>query len=137
MKRTKEEYMALLEETANFYNLNNRGLGEQGGCVYHNHDNQKCAVGRCLINSTKFQSKIDEEIVNNSNLITGVKHLTLSGLLSDNDFKKSYRGFDVKFWEILQSFHDNSWNWGENGISDEGLDRKEVILSFINENKFA
>lgn len=49
--RTKAEHIALLEETANFYNLSNRSSTPSGGCEYINESTgNMCAVGRCLIN---------------------------------------------------------------------------------------
>ena len=38
----------IIEETANFYNLTNRGLNPFGDCVYRTDDGKMCAVGRCL-----------------------------------------------------------------------------------------
>lgn len=107
LKLTKQQ---IIKETAEFYNLNNRGYEPGWGCSYLSSDGRMCAVGRCLVNPAEPDNKkIGDE---------GVTSLIRK--LGDNIFKPQYRGHDRSFWSDLQEFHDNETNWNDEGLSVEG-----------------
>ena len=120
--KTKEE---IIKETAEFYNLSNRGYDEKESlCMYLTPDNKKCAVGRCIL---------DEKIksfnkVYFSNIIAVSDHLENRRDSLDNYFKPEYRGHKARFWRDLQSFHDSACNWTEEGISDIGKSTVEILI---------
>lgn len=110
MQKSKLE---IIDETANFYNLNNRSsFGVT--CLYKNSEGKNCGVGRCLINPEEIQRKcasLDD---------TSIEVLVLRGIIKDEDFKEEYRGHGVEFWSAIQNLHDYEKYWTENGLSELG-----------------
>lgn len=121
--RTKEEYLALLNETVQYYSEDtSRRAIVRGACTYKTHDGRMCAVGRCL----------------KENIIDYDKHnsLNFSSLLQyyeEEIFKEEYVGFDEGFWLRLQELHDESKYWGENCLSPKGELIIKKIEGFIDE----
>ena len=97
--------LEILEETANFYNSNNRGEYK-----YLTSDGKTCAVGRCLIDPKVFMKEY----------IGSIDSDYAKEILEDN-LKEEYRGHSNSFWLDLQMFHDNSSLWEENGMSENGI----------------
>jgi len=117
---TKKE---IIEETANFYNLTNRGITLSGECVYYVTDTHKCcAVGRCLKDPESFQNKVALY------LNTDITSIVNEGLDIKNLFKEEYSGHSVDFWDDLQYFHDKSLNWSVSGLTKHGLQSKNDLL---------
>lgn len=115
--KTKVE---IIEETANFYDLNNRGT-IYGFNKYFTSDGKQCAVGRCLIDPIEFQNVFRNGSIT---LITDpVYNINL-----DEYFKKEYRGHDSKFWSDLQRFHDDPSNWDERGLTEYGIKSKKNLI---------
>jgi hypothetical protein len=101
--------LEIIEETANYYNLTNRGVDEYGCCVYYDKDTgNMCAVGRCLIQPKKLKDK----------------ELTVDNLFKTSQgfrrLKPEYKIKDQNFWMYLQLFHDNNANWTKKGLSTKG-----------------
>ena len=113
--KTKTE---IIEETAAFYNLSNRGYDkESNSCRYLTGDGKMCAVGRCLINPEEQQ--FNEEGA----------HTLLS--CSFDLLKKEYRIEDLDFWYNLQRFHDCRSNWTDSGLSSDGeLEKRRLLNQF-------
>lgn len=123
----------IIEETANFYNLGNRGVRNinSGSCVYQSDDGTKhCAVGRCIEPDAlyHFTDFAEEDL-------TGVRHLfeDPEGLFFeknlDDYLKEEYRGHDIDFWADLQEFHDDTICWTDDGLSYAGEQRHERLLA--------
>ena len=117
--KTKVE---IIEETAAFYNLNNRAVKHSSGygtsCVYLDAETgNKCAVGRCL--------NPDADV---SEYNSGVGAKALFEALGFDILKEEYRIVDSKFWMALQSFHDNRSHWDENGLTQEGIKYKNELI---------
>ena len=120
MKVTPKE---LIEETANFYNLSNRGNNIHSlQCDYLASNGNKCAVGRCILDEKveEFQDRFEGEGIYSIVECYG------------EEFKcylnPKYLDISQDLWDALQTFHDCSNNWTETGLSVEGLDNKEELL---------
>lgn len=135
MSKTKIE---IIEETAAFYNLNNRGMSNDGGCIYLNADTgNKCALGRCMT---------DEGLAKWGNYSEGAEYLAPTLIIRmqgdhgytksnslDSILKEEYQGHDLDFWNDIQAFHDNSGYWNEEGLSSFGKRVKaELIQTYTN-----
>lgn len=113
----------LIEETANFYNLSNRGYVQEEGCQYLASNGNKCVVGRCILDEKigEFQDRFDGE---------GIYYIVE---WYEEDFRSyldpKYSDISQELWEELQSFHDSDSNWTETGLSEEGLEEKEELLA--------
>ena len=122
MKRTKQNYIDLLDETVNYYKSDpsNRAISYSGACMYY-MNGKMCAVGRCLIdpkNIEKISSK-EKDSSSIKTLLTSNKKIKKLNA-KDKLFKPKYTDFNLHFWEDLQDLHDDSNNWTENTLSHEG-----------------
>lgn len=108
----KVRQKALLEETAAFYNSNNRCTFRLGQCKYYLPEKPwGCAVGRMI--------PINERI----------KLIGLGSVeWSFAELPESIRVFGKLFLQELQLLHDAGGNWNENGLTKQG---KEKMLSII------
>lgn len=120
MKVTPKE---LIEETANYYNLSNRGYDEEEySCRYLALNGNMCAVGRCIL----------EDKIEDFNERFGVK--PISSIIEDygNVFVSyvdpKYSDISKELWAELQVFHDRSSNWTNTGASNWGMKSKEELL---------
>jgi hypothetical protein len=113
MKKTK---IKIIQETANFYNLNNRA-DNKISCRYY-LDGKMCAVGRCLNNAENFDKYAE----------TGFTTSIEDVYRGDIDFKKDYKGHSVYFWKDLQEFHDETANFTETGLSNKGKTKIDFLM---------
>ena len=109
----------IINETAKFYNLSNRGYNEdENQCHYLTDDGKKCAVGRCIS---------PEKLIffNDLHQNEGV------GAVSDlQEFLvEGYAGHSIEFWKDLQIFHDRKRYWDEDGLTVAGHLEHEVLLA--------
>jgi len=120
--KTKVE---IIEETAAFYNLNNRAIDADNDCVYFDKYSQnRCAVGRCL------NPHVDIGDYN-----SGYSADALLLKFGYNILKPEYQITNPHFWLNLQMFHDNSLFWNEKGLTEEGLKRKNELIKQYSYNK--
>jgi hypothetical protein len=125
--RTKEDYIKLLEETANFYaeDPGRRGYDEEEkSCYYLTSEGDSCAVGRCM----------DRESLNEfGSLMIDFEGLVSEHLGGHHDaiLKNEYKGFHKQFWRDLQNLHDTPKNWDSNGLTASGEKMKNTILYII------
>lgn len=112
--------LEIIEETANFYTLKNRGWNESAkSCEYLTKEGNMCAVGRCLMNALDIPSAYID---------SGIKELSelhddgVDGLL-----KEEYRGHNDDFWMDLQNLHDNASMWTDTGLSEKGKEKVELL----------
>lgn len=128
--------LEIINETAEFYSLKNRGVNEHTGqCLYFNPKNDtKCAFGRCI-----QDDKI--HLFNNAALgeLLGVPGIfgegnsfghkgKYAGQNHDDFLKEEYHGHELDFWSHIQGFHDEVANWNADGLSDIGVRRKEHMI---------
>ena len=100
-KTTHKSMLEILEETAKFYNSNNRGVDDGNHCVYYSDETPEikmCAVGRCLVNPEKFKDRLN----------TSIDDLMSKSINFQLEFKPEYRGYNEFFWSELQQFHDGT-----------------------------
>ena len=106
-KRTKQEYLDLLNETIKYYSEDpsRRGVetiqGHTYGCKYYTEDGKMCAVGRCLTNPKKFQKDMAKTGYGAIEVIADHTSIHVERRL-----KPEYTGFSILFWQQLQSLHD-------------------------------
>lgn len=109
-----------------------RGISSNGKCVYETVKDGKtynCAVGRCLTG-------------------LGIKFATEKGIgevfeFYDDDkddyiledyLKEKYKGHNISFWEAIQQFHDDDYNFTIDGLSERGYQRfNSLKLKYIND----
>lgn len=122
---TKRE---IIEETAKFYTSKNRSYdAETQNCYYIADDGKRCAVGRCIKDDKVelAQTRLGDDAVVVDNFIQ-IKQL----------FKPEYKGHDVTFWASLQHFHDQSCNWNENGMTDQGkVEYNRLLAKYAEETE--
>ena len=131
-----EKMSKLLEETIEYYGENPfmRRSIEGGACYYYIKKSKtlpkrKCAVGRCLKHSKKFQEIVDKEF-------DGLAPFGL--IVRENlvpEFKEEYQGIPNEFWEDLQHLHDQNIFWNtfpnEKGLSFTGcLEAQQLRVKF-------
>lgn len=105
---TKQE---IIKETAEFYNSKNRGYSEATkSCVYFDKQTgNQCGVGRCLVEPEKIGDQF-----------LSIKNAYNEKVITNESFKPEYQNHEIDFWFNLQAFHDNSFNWDENGLTESG-----------------
>lgn len=135
MKRTNKEYLALIDETINFYGEDiSRRAVVNGRCFYDGINNDgktvSCAVGRCLTDEIKAIKRIEGVSVNGLvDRLANTKqffrpdlaHNGYENLQFDDIFKDEYKGFEKSFWKQLQRIHDRDDIWNKKGLNTVGL----------------
>lgn len=112
----KAERLRILDETAKFYNSNNRAVNENQSCMYKTEDNKRCAIGRLLT---------DEEI---DPIILG--HMNgrgVSMIIEENLLPERLTCLGIAFLIDLQGLHDVRRYWDESGLTQPGLNRYNMI----------
>lgn len=117
--------LVIIEETAAFYNLNNRSLtSDGGGCEYRNRDGNMCAVGRCM-------SETGIAIFGSAaGFATSIHNVLLGQGKGGIDFilKDEYKGHCIEFWQYLQRLHDNKAYWNAEGLTQLGKNQVQYII---------
>lgn len=124
MRKTKEEQLALLEETVAYYTEDvmlrcvlPNGCRYSGDSVERPNSNG-CAIGRLL--TPELRLRLDR-IHPNRPVSVVWDHLP-------DDVK----AFGLDYLRELQSLHDRPENWDDNGLSETGQKQYGVIKSRIN-----
>jgi hypothetical protein len=104
----------VIEETAAFYNSNNRSVNETGRCLYNGLDGKQCAFARVCTNPSDFMEGS-----------SALNILTTDGFYI---LKPEYRIENTRFWNDIQTFHDEELKWTETGLSEIGQRRKQRLL---------
>lgn len=106
----------IIDETVKFYGEDfKRRAVEDGSCLYTTADGRNCAVGRCLLGKYKKVSMPWNKGLSPINVADCIGMEDMDSLLL-----KKYRGHDTEFWGEIQSFHDDSRNWSEKGLTSQG-----------------
>lgn len=117
--KTKQERIALLEETAAHYKLDTRALDLKGRCTYWSEEKQcGCAIGRKLP-------------IGLARALTAL-HVAKGPKASDvheywEFFPEDLQQYGKNFLKALQILHDGQENWTEDGLSEKGRDYVEEI----------
>lgn len=110
--------LQILEETANFYNVNNRCVNALKSCVYFDPIRPYgCAVGRLV--SEDLRKAIQAKVEGTFN--TSVSHIF-------NDLPQDVQELGTPFLCQLQIFHDRPECWGPDGPSEYG---KAILKTII------
>jgi len=131
MKRTKEDYHKLLDETVAYYSedTSRRASSLRGECQYITDDGRMCAVGRCLQNPNEV------DLASGSFMSTG--YISESIVFDACVFKEGYEGFDKYFWRRLQSIHDSMISWKKKkGMKRAGLKLVDALKKDIDKGMF-
>lgn len=108
----------IIEETATFYNSNNRSIIKDASgedrCLYNGTEGKQCAFARVCINPT--------QLIENENASDMLNRFGQSIL------KEEYRGHSGNFWDDIQQLHDMSTHWDENGLTEIGLCYKQTLI---------
>lgn len=115
----RKTMVEIIDETAAFYKLSNRGTDERGlskagnGCLYNGTNGTHCAFARLCINPFNLKEGIPAAI-----LIQAHGH---------NILKEEYRGYPDEFYRELQDLHDTPANWTDTGVSESGKHYVEAL----------
>lgn len=111
MTELQEKQLAFLEETAGFYNTDNRGLDDAGTCIYSpTSKSPGCAIGRHL--DPVLSARLDK------GTSTAVNNIAVS-----ENLPSFLTELNISFLARVQDLHDTAWNWGEKGINACGKNR--------------
>lgn len=121
----KDKRLALLEETANHFNLKNRSTDPEASnrCIY---SGVGCAIGRKIADK-ELCAKLDSKLPKTS----GVSNDEVFDQLPDD---LQCLGQDYLAW--VQQFHDAERNWTETGMSKEGIAYRDHIKDMIETGEF-
>jgi hypothetical protein len=134
--------LEVLEETVSYYgaDTNRRGIGiGRTVCEYLTVEEKMCAVGRCLTQSVLSKASMFTGGVRNLVEYIAEKPLHNENVdkFLDDIVKEEYRGLGVKFFIMLQNFHDGNKNWGkEMGLTPEGTMEVKRMKEVIKEGLF-
>lgn len=124
-ERTKKDYLNLLQETINYYTVEENERAFDGiSCKYYTQG-KMCAVGRCLVNPKDKDRKLGFGLTSVSNLLS---------IFGERVFKKEYRGFDLSFWIMLQQFHDGQFFFNGFKLTEDGEYKVGLIKEWIEAN---
>lgn len=129
--KTKRE---IIEETLEYYKNNPRAINN-GVCSYYTKESNMCAVGRCLENPKEFEDLINEAHANSDSSGTGIEDALnyFEEKLWDY-FKPEYKINDLNFWRNLQRFHDTSYYWNDEGLTELGINYYQDLLKKYGSN---
>lgn len=119
-RKTKPE---IINETAQ-YTLKTRGYDNTfGGCKYLTDDGKMCAAGRCMTKeAAEFYTKRGGSVVTIAEDLFVKESKEFDSLLQEE-----YRGHSVEFWQDLQTFHDVSRNFTDDGLTEVGEKRLQEL----------
>ncbi len=121
MTELQQKQLALLEETAKFYNLKNRSV-YKGNCKYFHPTKQGCALGR-LIPDKELCQRLDELTQEKTNF-----SFNEAFEMFPDDLKK----YTWQFLAEVQELHDYEFFWTDNGISFKGEQKVDRIKRQFN-----
>ena len=125
MALLKAKQSAFLEETCSYYNSTTRNTNDKGYCKYYPaHDKTEgCAIGRKIADKDLCK-KLDS--------------ISFNGIFRDEIFNKlpyNLKELGKNFLDYIQNLHDKPLNWDENGLSEEGIKIKTLIINKFELNK--
>ena len=126
----------IINETFEYYTekVGRRAIqGDRDTCMYNGQWGEHCAIGRCLLPAYQDQGM---DLLGNDGSISGlVESNELASL--DNMLQPQYRGQHPQFWDKLQSFHDNDYNWDtEDKVTSRGIKHIDDMKVMIESNGY-
>lgn len=121
----KETMLAVLKTVKEKYNINNRAVAKGSErCMYQTPEGRRCAVGMYM-----------RDDMANAFAHADYDASTLDSLHNlDTLLKEEYRGLPLEFWEDLQTLHDRSVYWNEDGLTFRGREVAHQIQTRIEED---
>lgn len=121
----------ITSNTKNRYNKNvsSRGMRSEYTKLvprYYVNANRQCAIGIRMKHPEFYELSDDDVQELNSSTPGGINTI----------LKLPYRGLPLLFWENIQAFHDDSDNWDENGITQDGIKNFIQIIEDIKNDKY-
>lgn len=114
--------LEILHETFDYYSDPSKRGYDSGACKYITKDGNTCAVGRCAKDPAKLE-KLGGSVYN--------VNIDVGGL--DTELKPEYLRHDIGFWRDLQRWHDNSLNFTDTEISEQGkLNSQHLLEKYAN-----
>jgi len=108
----------VLLETAQHFNLKNRGVNKNNICSY----SDGCGIAYWLNSDTEL-SYLDSKSL-------PVDELLIEKILQPKDFKSEVQHItDIDFWQSIQDFHDATNNWANEGMSPHGEQTLQKLLN--------
>lgn len=109
-KRRRE----FLEEGVAFYSEDvSRRATERRSCFYRAENGNKCFIGR-WIPDDKYDKDMEGKVITNWLVSILPTHISELGL---------------EFLSMCQALHDGCDNWGNNGLTGDGVDYRDTILN--------
>ena len=122
-KEKKKTIKEVVLETIEYYENNpeRRALSDVGVCLYYAPDTgNMCAVGRCMKDATQDYSC---GILSLNKGFTEIEEEDIH-----KEMKEEYSNIPISVWQHLQSFHDLSDYWNENGLTEDGKEYKQFLI---------
>lgn len=107
----------VLQDTINFYTLENRAVDCYEKCQYLTEDGKRCAIGRLL------KKGREKDLMECSN---SVEAFVQNGQFEDI-IPKWMNRLDPTFLKAIQVLHDSPDFWTETGLSKKGIDQVRLI----------
>lgn len=124
---TKEEMIALVDDTVNFFAedpRNRRSYDEQGYCMYQSPSGRCCAIGRMLPESVR------QNLLRSDNTAP-IRRLKI--IHPNLDIWK----YHVEFLGSLQHIHDRNDYWSKRGMTRLGRSRVAELKRKVRDGAFA
>lgn len=123
-----EKLMVILQDTVNYYEKNpDRRCVSSTGCRYDSKtlglEGEGCAIGRLVTEETREKLDIYPD------LAVGGKNFK-GNQIADIQWGE-YINSNIDFFTDLQGLHDEDGYWNEVGLTDEGVERYEYILTTL------
>lgn len=119
--------LQIIEETVKFYteNPSQRATDKHDYCEYITTDGRRCAVGRYMIDPSKFAGSSGGSV----HYIANIEKRTNENcpVFTQEDLIEEVRGHNWSFWAALQGFHDSPINWKLGELTEEGINHVERL----------
>jgi hypothetical protein len=106
----KKRREAFLDDTAAYYNINNRGINDRGNCSY----SAGCAIGRFL------NPDLARTLDNKGSIFS-------CGIEVIGQLPLWMQEMGGEFLESVQIFHDDEFYWDDNGLNRCGLNMLQQL----------
>ena len=113
MKTIQEKQLEFLNDTISHFNSTNRGINKTvGNCSYV----AGCAIGRHL------PKELCERFDSGDYKYTAILNLNIFNQLPDN-----LKELTIEFLDQIQGLHDREYYWDEKSLTNEGLEKVNII----------
>lgn len=109
----------IIDLIASSYTSETRSTNASGGCLYRHPDGRTCAAGMLL--KLEVLATIPEA--------TSIEYISNTV----DSYKPEYAGYPARFYQDMQSLHDNPYYWDIKGLSALGRTKVEQLKIKWNE----